>query len=87
MASCKDGTLYVGVTNNLLRRVWEHKNNLTDGFTKEYKIHTLVYYEFFDSMLQAIAREKQLKSGSRKKKVELIMKINSEWNDLYSSLV
>ncbi len=87
MANFRNGTLYVGVTNNLLRRVWEHKNNLSEGFTKNYSIHTLVYYEFFESMLEAIEREKKLKSGTRNKKLKMIEKMNPEWGDLYESLI
>ncbi|KKT49611.1 MAG: Endonuclease [Candidatus Collierbacteria bacterium GW2011_GWC2_44_18] len=87
MANFRNGTLYVGVTNNLLRRVWEHKNDLTEGFTNTYSVHTLVYYEFFDSMIQAIEKEKQIKSGSRKSKLKLIENMNPEWVDLYESLI
>lgn len=61
LASRRNGTLYVGVTNNLIRRVWEHKQNLTDGFTKKYTVHTLVYYELYSDILHAIAREKEIK--------------------------
>ena len=75
-------TLYIGVTNNLLRRVNEHKSDLTDGFTKSYKLHKLVYYEQFGDINQAIAREKQLKSGSRQKKIGLINNMNPNWSDL-----
>ena len=80
--------LYTGVTNNLLRRIWEHKNKLSeDSFTKKYDLNKLVYYEFFDKMPQAIQREKQIKGGSRQKKSILITKQNPEWNDLYNSLI
>lgn len=64
LASRRNGTLYVGVTNNLIRRVWEHKQNLTDGFTKKYTVHTLVYYELYSDILHAIAREKKSKNGN-----------------------
>ena len=77
------GTLYTGVTSNLVRRVWEHKNDVVAGFTRKYGLHTLVYYEIADSMDVAIAREKQLKAGSRKKKVSLIESMNPGWVDLY----
>lgn len=76
--------LYVGMTNNLNRRVWEHKSKLIDGFTKRYNVDKLVYYEIFDNPSDAIKREKQLKAGSRKKKIELINNFNPEWKELYS---
>jgi putative endonuclease len=82
----RNGTTYVGVTSNLKRRIFEHKNNLVDGFTKRYNIYTLVYYEVGDSMEGAIKREKQIKGGSRDKKIELIRSINPEWRDLYNEL-
>lgn len=78
--------LYTGVTNNLLRRISEHKNGQNDGFTKKYNVTKLVYYETFSQIEDAIAREKQIKGGSRKKKIELINSINIDWNDLYESL-
>lgn len=81
-----NGTLYVGVTSNLLRRVWEHKNDLVEGFTQQYQCHNLVYYEFFEEIKQAVEREKQIKSGSRKRKIELIEKTNKNWKDLYETL-
>jgi putative endonuclease len=76
--------LYVGVTNNFTRRIWEHKSKLIEGFTKKYNVDKLVYFESFDNPKDAIKREKQLKVGSRKKKIELINKINPEWKDLYN---
>jgi putative endonuclease len=76
--------LYVGVTNNLTRRIWEHKSKLIEGFTKKYNVNKLVYFESFDKPSDAIKREKQLKAGSRKKKIELINKLNPEWKDLYN---
>jgi putative endonuclease len=76
--------LYVGVTNNLTRRIWEHKSKLIEGFTKKYNVDKLVYFESFDNPDDAIKREKQLKAGSRKKKVELISKLNPEWKELYN---
>jgi len=82
MASQRNGTLYTGVTSDLKRRVEEHKGNKNDGFTKKYNIHTLVYYEACETMLGAIEREKQIKAGSRRKKLDLIEKNNPEWNDL-----
>lgn len=79
-----NSVLYVGVTNNLTRRIWEHKSKLIEGFTKKYNVDKLVYFESFDSPESAIKREKQLKSGSRKKKIELINSLNPEWKDLYN---
>ena len=76
--------LYVGMTNNLNRRVLEHKSKLIDGFTKRYNVDKLVYYEIFNNPSDAIKREKQLKAGSRKKKIELINNFNPEWKELYS---
>ncbi len=76
--------LYVGVTNNLMRRIWEHKSKLIEGFTKKYNVDKLIYFESFDSPEEAIKREKQLKAGSRKKKIDLINNKNPEWKDLYN---
>ncbi len=76
--------LYVGVTNNLTRRIWEHKSQLIEGFSKKYNANKLVYHESFDNPSDAIKREKQLKAGSRKKKIDLINKFNPEWKDLYN---
>ena len=78
----KSGTLYVGVSNNLERRIFEHKNSLMAGFTKKYKINRLVYYEETNDILAAIAREKQLKGWRRDKKIALIESVNPEWKDL-----
>ena len=77
--------LYIGVTNNLLKRVWEHKTkiNKASSFTKKYNIDKLVYYEYIESIYSAIAREKQLKGGSRKQKINLINSFNPKWEDLY----
>ena len=86
MANKRNGTIYVGVTNDLTRRVYEHKSDVKEGFTKKYRCHKLVYYEFFATMPDAISREKQLKSGSRKKKIALIEKNNFNWHDLYESI-
>jgi len=87
LASMKNGTLYVGETNNLLRRVYEHKNDLVDGFTKKYKVHKLVYYEETNDAFAAIQREKQIKKWKRQWKIDLIEKDNPEWKDLYYDLV
>ena len=84
MANKKNGTLYVGVTNQLLRRAFEHKNDLCEGFTSKYNCHLLVYYEFLDTMESAIILEKQIKGGSRQNKIKLIEKINPDWKDLSS---
>ena len=78
----RNGTLYIGVTSNLVKRVYEHKNKLVDGFTKKYNIDKLGYYEIFDDIEEAIIREKKLKGASRKKKLELIEMNNPEWLDL-----
>ena len=77
---------YTGLTNNLVRRVFEHKNKLTKGFTAKYKIHKLVYYEICMDIESAILREKQIKAGSRKKKVTLSENMNKDWIDLYENL-
>ncbi|MEA1936886.1 MAG: GIY-YIG nuclease family protein [Patescibacteria group bacterium] len=87
LASIKNGTLYIGVTNNLLRRVLEHKDDLVDGFTKKYKVHKLVCYEEIDDIKVAIQREKQIKKWERQWKINLIEKNNPEWKDLYYDLL
>jgi len=80
-------TLYTGVTNNLVRRGWEHKNDIVDGFTRRYSLHKLVYFEVFDTIEQAIIREKQIKDMNRKEKIETIRKFNPEFRDLYEGLL
>jgi putative endonuclease len=87
LASQPHGTLYVGVTSDLIQRVWQHKNNLTPGFTQKYGVHTLVYFELHATMYDAISREKQLKAGARAKKVALIEATNASWDDLYQGLL
>lgn len=87
LASKRNGTLYIGVTSNLRKRVWEHKTDVTDGFTKRYGVHKLVYFELHGEMLSAIAREKQLKKWSRNRKLELIEHENLEWRDLWPDIV
>jgi putative endonuclease len=87
LASCRNGTLYIGVTNDVMRRTWERKNDLVEGFTKKYGVHILVWYEVFDDVHAAIAREKQLKGWNRAWKIKLIEKHNSGWNDLYERLL
>lgn len=86
MASKRNGTLYIGVTNDLIRRVDEHENKLVKGFTSKYNINLLVYYEVFGDPGEAIIRERQLKKWKRKWKLELIEKGNPEWKDLYDGL-
>ena len=86
LASKPNGTLYVGVTSNIARRVWEHKNNVIEGFTKKYNIHLLVYYEIHATMPDAILREKQIKHWNRVWKIKLIQQMNSEWRDLYEDI-
>jgi len=83
----RNGTLYTGVTSNLIKRVYEHKNKHTDGFTSRYAVDKLGYYEAFDTVLSAIEREKQIKGGSRRKKLDLIEGMNPEWNDLYETII
>ena len=87
LASQPNGTLYTGVTNDLVRRVWEHRNDTIDGFTKQYGVHRLVYYELHTSMIEAIRREKQIKKWRRAWKIELIEKENPEWRDLWPSIM
>ena len=87
LASKKNGPLSIGVTSDLMKRVWEHKNDLVEGFTKEYGVHRLVYFEMLEDMESAIQREKQLKKWNRDWKIELIEKDNPEWTDLYDLLV
>jgi putative endonuclease len=87
MASERNGTLYLGVTSNLVQRVWQHKNDLVKGFTKRYEVHTLVWYESCESMVTAIAREKAIKEWKRAWKIRLIEEKNPEWRDLYNELL
>jgi putative endonuclease len=86
LASKRDGVLYIGVTNNIIKRIYQHRNNLVEGFTNAYHVHNLVYYEIYSDALNAIAREKQLKKWKRIWKIELIEKDNLEWKDLYTTL-
>ena len=81
------GTLYIGVTSDLVGRVWQHKQDLVDGFSKQHQVHLLVYNEVAETMLVAIAREKQLKKWNRAWKIELVESANSYWRDLYLDLV
>lgn len=87
MASKKNGTLYIGVTSDLVKRIYEHKQNLADGFTKEYNVHSLVYYEQHNESEEAILREKQMKKWNRKWKIRLIEEKNPEWKDLYNEII
>lgn len=87
LASKKEGMLYIGVTSNLLKRIYEHKNDAIEGFTKQYHIHNLVYYEVTEDVTSAITREKQVKKWNRAWKIALIEKQNPEWRDLYPDIV
>jgi len=87
LASKKNGTLYVGVTSDLIKRVWQHKNNFVGGFTKQYGVHILVWYEMHENMELAIAREKALKNWKRKWKLRLIEEVNPDWVDFYEKLI
>lgn len=79
--------MYVSVTTDLAKRVWQHKQKLFKGFTQKYNLNKLVYYEQYENIEEAIKREKQLKGGSRQKKIDLIEKMNPEWNDLYDDIL
>ena len=87
LASKRNGTLYIGVTSNLIRRVWEHKNDLVEGFTKKYQVHQLVWYELHETMDSAISREKSMKNWKRAWKISRIETVNPDWKDLYESLL
>ena len=86
LASQRNGTLYICVSSDLLKRTYQHKNDLVDGFTKEYQVHNLVHYEQFNNANDAIAREKQLKNWQRKWKLGLIENSNPDWKDLYGEI-
>ena len=86
MASGRNGTLYIGVTSDLIKRVWQHKNNVMEGFTKTHEVHQLVWYEPHPNMESAISREKSLKKWNRIWKLRLIEQINPQWQDLYDQL-
>ncbi len=87
LASKRNGTLYIGVTSDIVKRVWQHKNNMVEGFTKRYGVHQLVWYEVHEDMESAIEREKRLKEWKRKWKLELIEKSNLNWHDLYNTII
>ena len=87
LASSRYGTLYTGVTSDLVKRAWQHRENLVDGFTIEYDVKKLVWYEIHEDVLAAITREKQIKKWNRAWKIRLIHEHNPRWDDLYASLV
>ena len=86
MTNRHNTVLYTGVTNDLKKRAWQHREKLVEGFAKRYNVTKLVYYEVFDDVHAAIAREKQIKAGSRQKKIDLVNSMNREWRDLYDEL-
>ena len=87
LTSERNSVFYVGVTNDLIRRIYEHKHNMIDGFTKKYNVKMLVYYEYFNDIREAIYREKVIKKWKRKYKIHAIENMNPEWKDLYDDLV
>ena len=86
LASRRNGTLYTGVTSDLVQRIWQHRNDLAEGFTKTYRVHTLVYFEMHEDMLGAITREKQVKAWKREWKLRLIETDNPAWRDLWDDI-
>ena len=87
LASKRNGTLYTGVTSDLVKRVWQHRNDLVEGFTRKYAVHILVWYEMHESMESAIQREKTIKNWKRAWKIKIIGDINPGWRDLYPDLL
>ena len=87
LTNYKNGTLYIGVTSNLIQRTYQHKHKIIKGFTSKYNLTKLVYYETYETMQEAIKREKQLKKWNRAWKIELIEKFNEDWNDLYKDII
>jgi len=87
LANQRNGTLYIGVTSNLIKRVWEHKNNAVEGFSQKYNLHRLVWYEMHENMTSALTREKRLKEWKRNWKLDLIESKNPDWKDLYPTIV
>jgi len=87
LASKRNGTLYIGVTSDLIKRTWQHKNDSVEGFTKRYRVHRLVYFELHEDMESAIRREKQMKKWNRDWKLELIEKQNPDWRDLWEGIL
>ena len=86
LSSKRNGTLYTGITSDLIKRTYEHKNELVEGFTKKYNVHNLVWYEIHESPESAITREKQIKNWNRQWKINLIEKENPEWHDLFKTI-
>jgi putative endonuclease len=86
LAGKKNGTLYIGVTSDLVKRIWEHRNGLVEGFSRKYEVKQLVHFEVFDDMPNAISREKALKSWKRQWKINLIAETNPDWRDLYPQI-
>lgn len=87
MASKRNGTLYTGVTSNLVKRVYQHRNNAIEGFAKRYGVRMLVWYDTSEEVTSAIEKEKQIKAGNRKKKLQLIETVNPDWRDLYEDII
>lgn len=87
LSNKKNGTLYIGVTSDLVRRIYQHKQKMHDGFAAKYDLTKLVYYEYHEDMYEAITREKQLKKWNRQWKIKLIESMNPQWNDLYESIL
>ncbi|MBL0688808.1 MAG: GIY-YIG nuclease family protein [Pseudoalteromonas sp.] len=87
LANKQNGTIYIGVTSDLVKRVWQHKNHVVTGFTEKYEVVQLVYFELLEDMINAIEREKQLKTWKRAWKIKLIEKENPDWNDLYDEII
>lgn len=87
LANKRNGTLYVGVTSDLIKRIWQHKNNVVKGFTERYSVHQLVWYELYETMESAIGKEKMLKNWKRVWKLELIERSNPNWQDLYGTII
>ena len=87
LSNKRNGTLYTGVTSDLIKRIWQHRNNFVDGFSKKYSTHLLVYYESHDDMVNAITREKQIKAWKREWKIRLIEEFNPYWRDLYPEIL
>ena len=86
-ANKRNGTLYIGVTSNLIKRIWQHKNKLVDGFTNKYDVSLLVYYEEHNDIKEAIQREKRIKKWKRDWKLRIIEEMNPNWNDLYNEII
>ena len=87
LSSQRNGTLYTGVTSDLIKRIWEHRSNVVEGFTKRYSVHLLVYFELHGDMVSAITREKQIKKWNRVWKIQLIESKNAEWRDLWEEIL